>query len=154
MKTPKQAKDKKKREIDDLLYKIIADDRRSTDAMMWQSPALSLTAQAFLMTISLRSDTSDISRIIASSLGFLTALASAQLILKHRNSEVALAKMLENYEGDHYTFITHNKKTYENPIANISSYGIWLSLIIIFALVSFIILYTTLICPCIFSTHY
>jgi hypothetical protein len=71
--------------------------RSATDQMMWQVPALSLTAQSFLLTISLGPDTSGTGRAIAAVLGFLAALATIQLMLKHRFHEEELSRWLERF---------------------------------------------------------
>lgn len=40
------------------MYQVVTGRRQAIDTMMWQVPSLSLTAQAFLLTISLGSDSS------------------------------------------------------------------------------------------------
>lgn len=78
-----------------------AESRRSAiDQMMWQAPVLSLTAQAFLMTVGLQRETAGTGRMLAGILGFGVALASMQLLSKHRLHEVHLSKWLSHLEQD------------------------------------------------------
>lgn len=88
---------------DELLGTVleIAEDRRThTDAMMWQVPMLTLTAQAFLLQVGLGASTATLGRAIAALLGLVTALAAIQLLDKHRLHEVQLARWLEQVEVD------------------------------------------------------
>ena len=68
--------------------------------MLWQVPAISLTAQSFLLTISVGSDTSTLGRCMASVLGLVAALATIQLMLKHRFHEEELSRWLERFASD------------------------------------------------------
>lgn len=52
--------------------------------MLWQAPALALTAQAFLMTIALASGSSSLARCLAAGLAVVVACLSMQLMAKHR----------------------------------------------------------------------
>ena len=79
------------------LYQAIASRRLGQDSMMWQVPALSLTAQAFLFTIALGSSALA-SRFIAAFLALVIALISMQLMAKHRHLEVIDSKLLEEFE--------------------------------------------------------
>jgi hypothetical protein len=56
----------------------------SYTTLLWQVPALSLTAQAFLMTIALGSDSSNLARLIASWLSMIISVASSQLMHDQR----------------------------------------------------------------------
>ncbi|UKA59142.1 hypothetical protein [Arthrobacter sp. FW306-2-2C-D06B] len=54
------------------------------DSMLWQTPTLALTAQAFLLTIALNKDSSAPAVFVSAGLGVLVALLSLQLMAKHR----------------------------------------------------------------------
>lgn len=56
----------------------------SYTTMLWQVPALGLTAQAFLMTIALGSDSSNVARVIAALLSVVISVASTQLMHDQR----------------------------------------------------------------------
>jgi hypothetical protein len=68
--------------------------------MMWQVPALSLTAQAFLLTIVFGND-ARAGRVTAALLAGVTALATVQLLFKHRSIEETYSHLLERIERDH-----------------------------------------------------
>lgn len=65
-------------------YGALNDRVGDRDALMWQSPAMALTAQAFLITIALGHDTAPIARFLAAVLGVVVTVMSIQLMLKHR----------------------------------------------------------------------
>ena len=69
------------------------------DSKLWQVPGLSLTAQAFLLTIALGSrNDSPGERLAAAFLGLVVAIASIQLMARHRyhsKCDVALLREIE-----------------------------------------------------------
>jgi hypothetical protein len=83
------------------VYQTVAARRESHDEMMWQVPALGLAAQAFLLTIALSADSTDLARVLSSLLGFVAAIAGVQLLLKHRFVEETLSEWLSRFEEDH-----------------------------------------------------
>lgn len=85
------------RDVSDLQYQLIAARRSNFDYLLWQTPVISLTAQAFLFQIALGAG-DRFGKIIASILAFLAAFASMQLLGKHRYMEVFYAKMLTSIE--------------------------------------------------------
>lgn len=52
--------------------------------MLWQTPTIALTAQAFLLTIALNPASPSFATILSAGLGIVVALLSAQLMAKHR----------------------------------------------------------------------
>jgi hypothetical protein len=81
----------------------------SYTTMLWQVPALGLTAQAFLMTIALGSPISDDARIAASALSMIIAWASQNLMHSQRGRAINQAELakrisaklfLKRYLGD------------------------------------------------------
>ena len=77
------------------------------DALLWQVPALSLTAQAFLLTIALGSDTSRVSRLLTSGLGVIAAFLSLHLFIRQRQAELVDAHWLADYEQKHFGATAH-----------------------------------------------
>lgn len=65
----------------------VEERRRSTSAMMWQVPALSVAAQAFLYGTAFDPDATNTARLLVSVVALVTALATLQLLLKHRYHE-------------------------------------------------------------------
>jgi hypothetical protein len=82
------------------VYQAAEGRRSAIDQMMWQAPALSLTAQAFLLTVGLQAETEPVGRMLAGALGLGVALASMQLLAKHRVHELLLTHWLEHFERD------------------------------------------------------
>jgi hypothetical protein len=57
----------------------------SYTSLLWQVPALSLTAQAFLLTLALSHGNDNLAKLIASALSMLIAIASSRLMRNQRN---------------------------------------------------------------------
>lgn len=86
--------------MNDIQYQILAARRQAYDQLLWQTPVLSLTAQAFLLTIALGAGNSSAARFLSASLSLVTALASILLMAKHRYYEVIASKALQKYESE------------------------------------------------------
>ena len=80
-------------------YELVAARRDSHNTLLWQTPVLSLTAQAFLLTIALGSGTSPWARIMSAILALCAALASVHLLARHRSFEVAGSEWLQEFEA-------------------------------------------------------
>ena len=80
------------------IYSAIANRRTSWDTMLWQVPVISMTGQAFLLTIALGSDASHVARYISSALSVIAAGTSLILMAGHRRSELADADWLQEFE--------------------------------------------------------
>jgi colanic acid biosynthesis protein WcaH len=81
-------------------YEALNNRRNSFNQLLWQAPALSLTAQAFLFSIIFSKDVNWESQLPTSALACFTALASLHLLVKHRVGEVDAAKRLQRLERD------------------------------------------------------
>lgn len=84
----------------DAVYAAVAARRTSFDGLLWQAPVLSLTAQAFLLTIALGAGVSEFSRIIACLLSIVVSLLTVQLLTRHRQAEITDAHLLRDMESD------------------------------------------------------
>jgi hypothetical protein len=133
------------------VYQVVAARRDSYEALLWQVPALSLTAQAFLLTIALGGGTSLPARRLASLLSFISALASMQLLSKHRHFEKVDSKLCEKLERDLDLGITcgylphastSNRRGPSEPElsgwAAFSSFKLWRLLLGLFALATLV----------------
>ena len=80
------------------VYQTVASRRVAYDSMMWQTPALGLTAQAFLLTLALEATSRSLVRFIAASLSLVLSLITMQLMAKHRLFEVLDSKLLARFE--------------------------------------------------------
>jgi hypothetical protein len=139
-------------EKDEVLYQIIADRRVGTDTMMWQAPVLSLTAQAFLLTIALGPDSAPTARAISALLAVLAAAASLQLMAKHRYYEVSDSKWLERYEGKHLGCppLHTPKRPGADPMKwyeRLPSYYVWCAILGIFGIAGLVVIVLTICCP-------
>lgn len=70
--------------------------RQAIDALIWQVPALSVAAQAFLYVAGLNPRSSDGVQIFAGAIGFMAAMAAVQLLLKHRYHEETYAQTIDS----------------------------------------------------------
>jgi hypothetical protein len=135
------------------VYQVVAARRMQWDALLWQVRALSLTAQAFLLTIALGPDSSRLSRLLTSSLGVVTAFLSLHLLTRHRQAEVTDAHWLAQYEKQHFGVTAHGPEWrdrrnatvipgYLGALARIPAFPVWqaaLSLFGIVALIAFVL---------------
>ena len=94
---------------DDALYQVVAARRLGHDTLLWQVPVMSLTAQAFLLTIALGASSSVAARVVSSLLSLVSLLASMQLMARHRPMELMDARWLEACEKTRYGFALHTK---------------------------------------------
>lgn len=88
--------------IDELLYQAVSARRIQWDNLVWQVPLLSLTAQAFLITIALGVGISRLSRVVASLLSLVITVLSITMMTRHRQAERADAQWLEDWEVARY----------------------------------------------------
>lgn len=65
-------------------YEMLLLRELEQDAMLWQTPTIAFTAQAFLLTIALAPASTVFARVTAAGLGMLVAALSMQLMAKHR----------------------------------------------------------------------
>lgn len=65
-------------------YEVLVQREMEQDAMLWETPTLALTAQAFLLTIALNKDSTAAAVYVSAALGVLVAVLSMQLMAKHR----------------------------------------------------------------------
>jgi hypothetical protein len=72
--------------------------RAQADRLLWEIPALGLTAQAFLSTIALAPNASDPARFVASLTALVFITAAFQSLLKHRYHEGMWSRWLERFE--------------------------------------------------------
>jgi hypothetical protein len=85
-------------ENDLFTYEMLTARFLAHDEMLWQTPALALTAEAFLMTIALSRDVIDVAASIAAFLGFILMLMSMHLLGRHRFLELIEKRKLMDLE--------------------------------------------------------
>lgn len=88
-------------------YTHLVNRRLQWDALVWQTPTLALTGEAFLFSISLGNGISHLARVIASLLAFLVSWASLHTLAMHRTNELADARLIHEYEREHQRSHVH-----------------------------------------------
>jgi hypothetical protein len=88
-----------------IIYQVVAARRLQWDNLVWQAPALSLTAQAFLLTITLSAGYETWPRRAAAALALVVSLLSLNLLARHRLSEIADAQFLAAFEERHASWL-------------------------------------------------
>jgi hypothetical protein len=128
------------RDLSEVQYQIVSARQQTTNSLLWQTPIMSLTAQAFLFTIALGYGNQSLARIISATLALIVALASIQILSKHRSVEVSDSKYLEEYEKRNRLPIIHAKYKNDKWYLHISSYYVWIFVLFSFFLAALIIL--------------
>ena len=131
--------------ISDEQYNVLAARRVATNSILWQTPVLSLTAQAFLFTIALGPGTVVGARFIAAFLALVASLASMQLMAKHRYFEKRDSKMLQEYEDEKTNEgfqSIHARPDYDNAAwyLKASSYRVWIFMLAVFGTAAFVVI--------------
>jgi len=125
--------------IDDAAYSALNARRDAFNNLLWQTPVMSLIAQAFLFTIILAPDTETIPRIIAVILAVITSLASLQLLVKHRYGEEYHAKKLDEIEKVTGRYPVNQYHKPEHWFARLKSYKIWRFVLLSFGITALLI---------------
>ncbi|MFD9188179.1 hypothetical protein ACFWCA_08155 [Streptomyces phaeochromogenes] len=81
-----------------VIYQMAAARRFNYESIAWQIPGLSLTAQAFLMTIGLAPGAGHLARVAAGFLAIVVSLLTIHSVLRHRRHELADSIWLSNFE--------------------------------------------------------
>jgi hypothetical protein len=108
------------------VYSALASKHAVLNQLLWQAPMISLSAQAFLLTIAYGSG-QIVYRVVAGFISLTIGLASWQLFCRHalleRLQSIQLLRLERKYFGEEF----HNKpkKIKGIPIACIRSRRIW-----------------------------
>lgn len=141
------------------LYEALTARVGHRDALLWQSPTLAMTAQAFLLTIALGHESRPIARLIAAFLGVAVAYMSVQLMLKHRMymwndqvTKVSLERMMKmpTSAADYDKQLAHLEQDTSQPplrepkrkkwLTKFVSVHVWIWGLGFFGLINFILL--------------
>jgi len=136
-------------------YQVMATRRLGYDTLMWQTPMLGLTAQAFLFTSALSPTATRTGRLIAASLALVTSIISMQLMSKHRHHELVDCRLLEDFEKKHGLEPLHVRSVSRDEPAHLnrnwfvglSSYKVWMMGLALFAAGAAAIIIITLLTP-------
>ncbi|MFQ6325668.1 hypothetical protein ACLMAL_05955 [Nocardia sp. CWNU-33] len=80
------------------LYQAVADRRLQYENLLWQVPAVSMTAQAFLFSVALSQNIEAFPRILAGLLALNVSVISIMLMASHQRAESRDAQWLERFE--------------------------------------------------------
>jgi hypothetical protein len=97
-----------------LIWQTLAARRVSYDTMMWQTPALGMTAQAFLLTLALGGQTTTTGRMVAAVLAAALAAMTMQLLAKHRYHVICYGdhddgRRKECHEAGRWSFLSESR---------------------------------------------
>ena len=123
-------------------YQVTSARRLQYENLMWQVPALSLSAQAVLISVTLSSDTSASNRLVTSILSAMVGFISIQLLQKHRYHEVLESKQLEKIESLYKLMPLHapveqrarQLRHARGTIESLSGFKVWRNALLIFSL--------------------
>jgi hypothetical protein len=146
------------------MYQVVAARRLTFDTMMWQVPSLSLTAQAFLLTISLGTDSSRLARLISALLGSAAMGMCLQLMAKYRHLEIMDARTAEQLERDlsgspGQRLYIHSPPSHRAKALNmaprrfvaLSSYRLWMTGVLLFLVADLLIVALVIGAPQVFA---
>jgi hypothetical protein len=100
------------------VYNAVAARRLVNVNLIWQTPALSITGQAFLFSTALSPYSSRASRIIASSLCIVVTIMTLQLTVKHRQSDASDGIWLESFERKYFSDSAEGLRPYSDGFAH------------------------------------
>ncbi|ANN15316.1 hypothetical protein SD37_06355 [Amycolatopsis orientalis] len=127
-------------------YQILATRRQAFDTLMWQVPALSLTAQSFLLSLAYGSQSTSFAAAVAGLLSVAVSAMSIQLLLRQRQNEVTDSLLLHRIEQEHgwqEIFATgevraRNAGRSRRRVIQIRSYRIWTGGLALFGIAGFV----------------
>lgn len=137
------------------LYQVLSSRRLGYDSLMWQTPVLGLTAQAFLFNVALGPNSSRFARVIASVLALVTSLISIQLMVKHHHFENADSKFLQDIERKLHLPQYHGKPEDRQSahgkelrwFVRVRAHTVWIGGLALFGIAALVILYATVYRP-------
>jgi hypothetical protein len=141
---------------DAFAFQMIMQRGLQTNALLWQTPSLALTAQAFLLTLSLGGGTIRPIRIVVSVLGLVIGIMSMQLMAKHHyfyELDQAELRRIESRlkmppVSDRKTQIKdHKAEVWALPFVKVTSYIVWQSGIFLIGLTNAVVLVLVLTRP-------
>ena len=86
----------------EVVYEALSERCVMLNELLWQAPVVSLTAQAFLLTIAYGDTPRTHYRILAGLIAAVIGLASWQLFLRHAAYERAIAREMREIEEKHF----------------------------------------------------
>jgi hypothetical protein len=100
------------------VYQAISARRISYDQMMWQVPALSLTAQSFLVAIAVNTGLVSAVRVLALFLAMVSGALTMQLMAKQRFHEQVDTLYLREWETSSQMFLIKGFTPHDHAISS------------------------------------
>lgn len=156
---------KVREEMPATVYSAVASRRVAFDQMFWQVPALSFTAQAFLLSTALAGDTSSVARVISSSVSIVISMLSVHLMVRNRQADSTDGAELARMEAAAGIPAQHGRgwaeRRNETAVSNsafltklvIRAYPLWLWVMAGMAGVGILIIVLSLIAPDLLQTN-
>lgn len=120
----------------------------SMNAQVWQVPALAMTAQAFLFTVMLSSQTGWLPRLLCAFLAVLVSVLCIHAILKHRHHQsLDYGRMIEledKWKVSNFSYSGWDSKKWRSDVQNLMPKGRklqvypWIGSSVIFWVIGFI----------------
>ncbi len=125
-------------------YALVCARRLHQDNLVWQTPPLAVAALAFLLAAAFNPEADPWAALLLSILAVAVAIASIQLIGKHRHLEIEDAEALLTFERENLAAgyeIIHGPRARASPIRRswyigLSSFWIWVWILTGFGAVS------------------
>ncbi|MCU1415871.1 MAG: putative rane protein [Schumannella sp.] len=146
-------------------YELLFFRELEQESKIWTTPAIALTAQAFLFTVALAPDSSPVARIATSALAIAVSLASVQLMSKNfllAHLDKLRMKEIDDLIGRHgleergwddaLWRIAHDMPATNPWYLTIKSRLLWESLLGSFAVVAAGVIVTTIFWPQLFAS--
>src|SRR5207302_1675896 len=91
------------------LHSALVSKRSTTDQLLWQAPVISLTAQAFLLTIAFNVGSNSFYRVVSGIVATAIGLISWHLFIRHAALEKRASQDLEKFEKEHFGKTVHER---------------------------------------------
>lgn len=126
-----------------LSYQVLADRALMHNTLMWQTPGLSVAAEAFLLTLALSPGASPVSRCFTAGLSLVLSLLCIQLMSKHSAMEQRDRALLNSLEAALHATRTEGAGPKFRGLARLRSRTLWHVGLGIFAAASCFIIVAT-----------
>ena len=96
------------------IHAALVAKRANYEQMLWQTPALAIAAQAFLLTIVFDQDVSLWNRASVGLATLVVYIITTQQLLKHSALEVKTSCELEEFAKSHFDLLLHAKPNFSS----------------------------------------
>jgi hypothetical protein len=135
---------------------VFSERHAAAESLKWQVPALSLTAQAFLLTIALTATSAPFARYLAASLSFSIAVMSAQLMAHLQYFRLLWQALIERVAGELpggaglMSMKEELEKKLRRPLFTRGSHEVWMVAIALFGIADLLVIAFSIWRPSVF----